>query len=139
MVLTKAVWSILRICWREYSKRILIIWQMAMMADPKATEPRWNLKAHQSPRRTVPCPFVSDETSKYHMQAEAPMMNWAVPMTNALIQKSPKTSYQIAISVVWSHLMIDTKGRLSSSLGSGYPAAKTYTVPQSQKRNHTRV
>ena len=48
---------------------------MAMRAAPKATDPMWYLRAHHIPRPTVPAPFVSEFTSKYQMQAEAPIMN----------------------------------------------------------------
>ena len=60
-----------------------------MTKEPNAIEPKWYLKHQYVARAIVPCPLESVFTSKYQMQAEAPIMNYTQPIMNELIQNNP--------------------------------------------------
>ena len=76
-----------------------------MRKEPNAIEPRWNRYTHQRDFATVPYPFSGPLNEKYQRQAEHPMVNWATPMMNEVIQKRPKTSKKNAYRVTGVHLI----------------------------------
>ena len=47
----------------------------AIKKAPKAIEPRWYLKTHQSPVSKDPWPFESEEQLKYQMATLAEIIN----------------------------------------------------------------
>ena len=101
-----------------------------MTNEPKAIEPQWYIKSHQTALNIVPLPLVSVPTSKYQRHAEAAIINWVHPTKNELIQKRPKTWNARAPLVVFSHLISVIKG--NPNRGYGVPLAKIHIAATSQ-------
>lgn len=95
-------------CLAYHSKMSLIIWQIAMMQEPKAMEPWWYTASHQIDLQMFPLPPVSDLTVKYQMQAEQAITNCWHPFRKLLTQRRAKT-WRIRMYRVYSVHMISVR------------------------------
>ena len=82
----------------KYSSMNLSIVTIAISIDPKASDPKWYLKAHLTPVLTSTeflAWAVSDPwPEKYQRQAVHAIVNYWIAMMKAIIQKKPKRNNQ---------------------------------------------